>query len=130
MTGEVGRRCKGGDKNRFDPKTFNRLVVIQSLVQTQDTHGGMVDSWVYKTELLMRVNNLSPRYNNESAVTRHGGQAGEARTEFEGRFIAGITTLDRAVYDGKNYNITHVNNYYEQNRFLILTCSTGVNDGR
>lgn len=124
----MGRRCS--TKNRFNPSDFNRRISIERLVQTKDAEGGMVDSWVEKLKMSVRVNNLSPRYGIESALTSHGGQVSSARTEFEGHFVAGINTLDRVLYNGKKYNITHVNDYYEQHRYVILTCSEGVNDGR
>lgn len=108
---------------------LNRRITLEALTQTKDDEGGMVDSWVPLAGMPIwaRVANLS---GNERRATSHGGQVAEARTEFTIRYRAGIDAKMRISYNAKLYNIRHVNNYLEENRFLILTCDTGMNDGR
>lgn len=106
---------------------LNRLVTIQSLTQTKDSSGGMLDSWSTVSDVWAQVSNLS---GNEKKLTAYGGQVGEARTEFVIRYLAGITHKNRISYNGSYYNIKHVNNWNERNEILIITCDTGVNDGR
>lgn len=106
---------------------LNKRIVIESLTQTKDVYGGMVDSWATFATVWARVNNLS---GNEKRATLLGGQVAEARTEFTIRYRAGILPTMRISYDGKKYNIRHVNNEYAGNEWIILTCDTGVNDGR
>lgn len=112
---------------------LNKRILFEALTQTKDNSGGMVDSWVAATSIgangavWAKVNNLS---GNERKLTTHGGQVAEARTEFTVRFNAAITGKHRISYGGKLYNIAHVNDYQEQHKFMILTCGTGLNDGR
>jgi len=108
-------------------RDLNRRIVIEALTQTKDTQGGMVDSWTAAPPVWAKIMNLS---GNERKLTTHGGDAPEARTEFTIRYQAGITPKHRINYSGKLYNIKHVNDYKEQHKFLILTCDTGLNQGR
>ena len=106
---------------------LNRRILIETLTQTKDTSGGMVDSFTPLVNVWARIRNLS---GNERKLTAYGGQAAEARTEFVVRYITGITTKHRISYNGKRYNITHINDWNEEHKFLFITCGTGLNDGR
>lgn len=107
---------------------LNRIITIESLSQTKDAEGGMVDNWTpFAANIFAGVNNLS---GNEKRLTDHGGKTAEARTEFTIRWRAGVLETMRIVYNTRIYNIKHINNYREENRFLIITTDTGVNDGR
>jgi SPP1 family predicted phage head-tail adaptor len=106
---------------------LKRRIVIQARTQTKDAQGGMVDSWATAYTVFAKIMHLS---GNEKKVTLHGGQVPEARTEFTVRYNAGITAQHRISYGGKLFNIKHVNDYNEQHRFMILSCDTGLNDGR
>lgn len=106
---------------------LNKRIAIQSLAQTKDAHGGMVDTWTDVAPVWAGIKNLS---GNERRVTKEGGQGAEARTEMTIRYRAGIIEKMRVLYGGKIYNIKHVNDFNEGHRFMILTCDTGVNDGR
>lgn len=106
---------------------LNKRITIQSLTQTKDTHGGQVDTWTDIALVWAGIKSLS---GDERRITKEGGQAAEARTEFMIRYRAGIIEKMRVLYGGKIYNIKHVNDLNEGHRFMILTCDTGVNDGR
>lgn len=106
---------------------LNRRIAIESLNQTKDSSGGMVDSWTLLSNVWAQIKNLS---GNEKKITAYGGQVAEARTEFTIRFINGLTTKHRINYNGKKYNIKHINDWNEEHRFLVVTCDTGLNDGR
>jgi len=105
---------------------LNRRIVIKSLAQTKDAQGGIVDTWTTYLTVWAQVNNLS---GNERKLTNSGGQVAEARTEFTIRY-ANVTASHKIEYNGKTYNIKHVNDYKEEHRFMILTCDTGLNNGR
>lgn len=111
----------------FAAGKLNTPIVIEALTQTKDSFGGMVDSWATFANAWARVMHLS---GNEKKITAYGGQAAEARTEFQFRLIDGLTTKHRIVCDGKVYNICHINPFNNENHFVIVTCDTGVNDGR
>lgn len=106
---------------------LNRKITIESLTQTKDSEGGIVDSWATFATPWAKVSNLS---GNERKVTEHGGKVPEARTEFTIRYLPGVLEKMRVSYGGKYHDIKHVNDFAEEHRFMILTCSTGVNSGR
>lgn len=101
-------------------------IAIESLTNTRDPQGGMVKTWNIFKELRAKIINLS---GNEDDATTHGGAVGEARTEFTTRYVEGVDTSMRIVFNGRHYNILHINDWYEEHRFLILTCDTGMDDG-
>lgn len=108
---------------------LDKLINIEALTQTKDSSGGMVDSWVpFAQDVWAKVMNLS---GNEKKVTAYGGQVAEARTVFTVRHMPGITeTKHRITFEGKLYNIKHLNDYNAKKVFMLITCDTGVNDGR
>lgn len=110
---------------------LNQRIEIERLTQTQDTEGGMVDAWTNvfgsNAKIWAKRNNLS---GTTKRATEAGGAVVEARTEFTIRYRAGITNTMRIKHAGEVFNITHVNNYMQANEWLIISCSTGVNDGR
>lgn len=86
----------------------------------------MIKVWATFKELRAKIINLS---GNESDATAHGGATGEARTEFTTRYVEGVDTSMRIVFNGRYYNIQHINDWYEEHRFLIFTCDTGMSEG-
>src|SRR3990167_7613878 len=107
--------------------TLDKRITIETLTQTKDGEGGMSDAWGSAVSMWAGVKNLS---GNERNATAHGGQTAEARTEFTIRYRTGINSTMRVSYGSKRYNIRHINDFNEEHRFLVLTCDTGVNDGR
>jgi SPP1 family predicted phage head-tail adaptor len=107
--------------------SLNKLIIIEALTQTKDSSGGMVDSYSTFATVWSNVMHLS---GNEKKLTAYGGQVAEARTVFKIRHLTGLTTKHRIAHDGKKYNIRHINPYNEENNFMLVTCDTGLNDGR
>lgn len=105
---------------------LRRPITIEALGQTRDARGGMVKTWTPLATVRAKVANKS---GNEQAATGQGGATGMARTEFTTRYLAGVVTSMRVSYAGHYYNILHVNNFNEEDRFLVLTCDTGLSDG-
>lgn len=105
---------------------LNRLIAIQSLTQTKDAEGGIVDSWSTFGTVWAKIANLS---GNERRATDQGGKTAEARTEFTIRYLSGVVEKMRVSYGGKYYDIAHVNDFSDGHRFMILTCSRGMNLG-
>ena len=110
-----------------NPGAFNHQIDIQSYTQSKDASGGQVKTWgTIVASPFVSINNLS---GVEKDATRHGGEVAISRTIFTMHYITGITEDMRVVHEGRYYDINHVNNYFEKNHYLILTCKTGVNDG-
>jgi SPP1 family predicted phage head-tail adaptor len=106
---------------------LDRRITIQALTQTKDSEGGMVDNWADVTTVWAKVRNLS---GNERRLTSEGGRVAEARTEFTIRYRSGLNERMRIKYGDKVYNIRHLNNFNEAREYIVITCDTGLNDGR
>lgn len=128
MTGVVGRRCKCGDKKQSQPSERKHRIVFEKLTQTK-VRGGMVDVWSVDFAMWAAIKNW-PSRGSQDALTSVGGQVSLARTEFTTSYAARVTHTHRILFNGKIYNITHLNNYNQQNIDLVITCDTGRNDGR
>lgn len=113
---------------------LNRTIVIESLTQSQDAHGGLVDDWQpvpfgSKTDGKVKaaVVHLSGK---ERRLQNKDGTITESASEFTIRYKASVDNTMRILHDGKIFNIKHVNNLNDAKRIQILTCDTGMNDGR
>jgi SPP1 family predicted phage head-tail adaptor len=131
MAEVMGRRCKTTKPIKINSSQLNRRIVFEKLTQTQDTEGGMVDSWATDFTMSASVRNWPPRSSvDEVKLTRVGGDAAIAKTEFTVRYAARITNLHRILYDSKIYNINHINDFNGLHEYMVVTCDTGHNDGR
>lgn len=113
---------------------LNRVIVIEALTQTQDADGGHIDNWQpvpfgSKTDGKVKaaVIHLSGK---EKRLQSKDGTITEAVSEFTIRYKSSVNNTMRILHDGKIFNIKHVNNLNDANRIQILTCDTGMNDGR
>ena len=109
---------------------LTREIKIQRRTTTKDSEGGMVDNWVDafpNISIWAKVNNLS---GNERAATNKGGRTLDARVEFTIYYLEGVTNEMRVLHNNRHHNITHVNNFMEENTHLIITTDLGGNHGR
>lgn len=103
---------------------LRQRITLQRPVASKGASGGNVTTWVdVPPELWASVKNMG---GTELRSTKHGGEVAEARTDITIRYRSGVTAEMRVIYNGSAYNIRHVNNWNEGNRFIILTCDTGV----
>lgn len=106
---------------------FTKLIEIQQNNPSKGAQGGIADNWTVLTNMWAKVNNLSG--SNKRSTDEGGGKVTEARTEFTMYFIDGINSTMRIKFKNKYFDIAHVNNYLEENRYLIITATEGVNLG-
>lgn len=113
---------------------LNRTIIIEALTQTKDSHGGVVDVWqpiafgaATDGKVRAAVVHLSGK---EKRLQSKDGTITEAVTEFTIRYKANLTATMRIVYEGLIYNIKHINDLNGAHRVQIITCDTGLNDGR
>jgi SPP1 family predicted phage head-tail adaptor len=106
---------------------LTRKITLQSQVQGKDSEGGMVTDWVDFATVWAAPKNFS---GEEKNAVKQGGQVAVARTEFMIRYRAGVNSTMRVVFGNAIHNIRHVNDINDEHRILILTCDTGLNDGR
>ena len=125
----MGRRCKVSKPKQSQASERKHRIVFEKLTQSK-VRGGMVDVWSVDFAMSAAIKNWPPRSQDENALTSIGGQAAVARTEFTTSYAARVTHTHRILFKGKIYNITHLNNYNQQNIDLVITCDTGRNDGR
>lgn len=104
----------------------DRRITLEAPTVGQGTSGGMKRQWSKVTDCWASVRNLS---GNEKSAAGAGGQIAEARTEFGLLYRPGVTAQMRVRYDGRIFNIRHVNNWMEKHQHLVLTCDTGASDG-
>ena len=91
----------------------------------------MVDTWAFDFPMMAAIKNWPPRISqDENSLSSVGGQVSVARTEFTTSYAARVLHTHRILFKGKIYNITHLNNFNQQNIDLLITCDTGRNDGR
>jgi len=97
------------------------LVKLQSPTRTTDTGGGQSISWSTVTDLYA---DIRPASGNE-AFTQ--GQLQEnTRHEVTVRYRSDMNTSYRLLYGSRIFNIRHIKNVNESDRFFVLTCEEGV----
>lgn len=111
----------------MNSQQFNQRITLQARTVTRGTSGGANKAWATVAEAWAAVRNFSG--NERAASAQGGGQVAEARTEFTLRWRSGVTADMRVLYQGRTYNVRHVNDFMARRETLILTCDTGVNDG-
>ena len=96
-------------------------VEIQRPVNTTDTGGGSARTWA---TVSTRWANIKPVSGVE---TYRQGQVQEALThEIMIRHTSDIGTNYRVKYGTRVFNIKHLRNIDERNRFIIMKCDEGV----
>lgn len=113
----------------MNPSALNCRVTVEAKSITKGASGGQIETWapLVAMPVWAAINHLGGT--EKRATAAGGGEVAEARTEITLRYRAGITANMRVVHGSTYYNIKHVNNFYERNERLILTCDTGVNNG-
>ena len=110
----------------MNSRELNKRITLLRPTQSKGVNGGVKETWETVKDVWAAMRNYS---GNERRATRHGGEVAEARTEFRIRYRDDINASWAVLYKGAHYNIKHINNLFEENRWLILTCDTGVNNG-
>ena len=82
---------------------LDRKIVIQTLTETQDDYGGVVESW---SELATVWARFIPGGGNESFVAQ--AVYAEAQGRFHIRWRSDVTTKHRIQWDGKDWDILAV----------------------
>lgn len=102
---------------------LNTLVTIEQNTLTKDSHGGRVDSWQPFRSPWAKVRH---KRGGEGELTGMGGRSSQSRIEFTVRHFEGLTNANRAcfrvVLRGDAHDISHVNHYNEQKKWLVITC--------
>lgn len=106
---------------------LDQRIALRQPSTVRGRSGGFTTGWLDLPEMWAAVRHLSG--NERLASSAAGGQVAVARTEFTIPYRPGITAQWGVLYQGRHYNIAHVNDFMARREFLILTCDTGLNNG-
>jgi SPP1 family predicted phage head-tail adaptor len=103
------------------PSMLNRKIEIQSLVVTSTDTGGFTESWVTLTNAWAKIKNSS------GTELIHADQLGAvAFSDFTIRYRSDLTESMRIIYRGTEFQVRHINNIEESDKFLIIKAERGV----
>lgn len=109
----------------MDAGQLRDRVSIEYPARVRDSSGGFSSSWAPLLPRLVGAK-IEHKGGAKRVATAAGGEISVARTEITMRYIAGVTDQMRIVARGTAYRIQHINNVDNRNRWLVLTCETGV----
>jgi SPP1 family predicted phage head-tail adaptor len=103
---------------------LKQRITFQKQVTARNENGFEVESWQdYKT-VWAKVENLSGREYYQAAAVQ-----AEKTIIFVVRYIAEIGTMMRILFEGKQYNITSVDNKKYENKYLEIKAMEVVKNG-
>jgi len=102
--------------------TLNSVVVIERYIEADDEYGEPIKSWIPLYEMRADVKQLS---GNEKYISAE--KIALSTHSVTLRYIDDITTKDKLVFKGNNYDIISVINKNEESRDLIILCKELIN---
>lgn len=94
---------------------LNKKITIQELITNINENGFEIEEWIdYKT-VWAGVSNLHGREYFEAAAVQM-----ENTVKFTVRYLDGIDTSMRILFNNKSYNITSIDNIKYRNRFIEI----------
>ena len=103
------------------PSMLNRKIEIQSLVVTATDTGGFSEAWTTLANVWAKIKNAS------GSELIHADQLGAvAFSDFTIRYRADLTETMRIVYRGAEFQIRHINNLEEADRWMTIKAERGV----
>ena len=95
-------------------------VLLQQPTNTTDAGGGAVKTWSTVDTMFASIKPVS------GSEKYRQGKVQELETHhITVRYRTGIGTNYRVQYQSRNFNIKHIRNIEERNRFLLLVCNEG-----
>ena len=92
-------------------------LTIQQVAQASDGAGGFTESWTTYATTRADV-----RTNAGKEAGNGFQQESIASHIFKTRYVAGITTKMRIIFDSRVFNIVRVDNVKERNNWMEITC--------
>ena len=96
-------------------------VDLQEATRTTDAGGGSAVAWGHLTRIYADIRPVSGRENYRQDQVQE-----TVSHEVTIRHRAGVSIKHRLVYGTRVFNIKHVRNIDERDRFLLLLCDEGV----
>lgn len=103
------------------PSSLNRKVELYRLEKTATPTGGFTQSWVKVADLWAAIKNMSG-----TELVRADQLGATSYSDFTIRYRANIDETMKIVYRGTDYQIRHINNLEEADKWLVVKCERGV----
>jgi SPP1 family predicted phage head-tail adaptor len=103
------------------PAQLNRKVDLYRLVKEATETGGFTQSWVKVTSLWAKIKNTSG-----TEYLRADQLGATAYSDFTIRYRSNINEMMKFVYRGTDYQIRHINNLEEADKWLVVKAEKGV----
>ena len=103
---------------------FRHRIVIQNLVALVNENGFEIEEWQNYKVVWASVSNLSGREYYQAAAIK-----AEKTIKFLIRYIEGIETSMRILFDNKQYNIVFIDNLKYKNQYIELKVLEEVVNG-
>lgn len=101
--------------------SFNRRIQIQSVAPVSDGQGGYTETWTTTHTIWVSIEQKRQRERITSQKLED-----PALFVFMGRYVSGINTKQRILYDSRLFNITRVNNINERGLYMEIEALEGV----
>ena len=103
------------------PSKLNRKVDLYRLEKISTPTGGFDESWVKAASVWAFIKNMS------GTELVHADQLGATSySDFTIRYRSNINEMMKFVYRGNDYQIRHINNIEEADKWLVVKAEKGV----
>ena len=103
------------------PSKLNRKIALYRLDITSTPTGGFTESWVKVADVWSAIKNMSG-----TELVRADQLGATAYSDFTIRYRSDINETMKIVYRGTDYQVRHINNIEEADRFMIVKGERGV----
>ena len=106
------------------PGDLNKRITIQKPITTTNERGFEIETWEDFKTVWAAVSNLHGREYFAAAAVQ-----AENTVKFTIRYLEGLNTTMRILFQGKQYNITSIDNIKYQNRYIEIKAMEVVTSG-
>lgn len=103
------------------PGMLNRKIEIYQLTKTATPTGGFTESWTLFASGWAHVKNMSG-----TELIRADQLGATAYSDFTIRYRGDLNETMKLVYRGTDYQIRHLNNLEEMDKWLVIKAERGV----
>ena len=102
----------------MSPGDLTQRVSVERRTTAPDELGQPVDTWIALATLWAAVEPVAGR-----EFIAGGALQSQLTTKIRIRYLAGLTTADRVIHGGRQYNILSVIDYRSARREIVLMCN-------
>lgn len=96
---------------------LDTLITLTTPTVTQDSVGGKVETYSVFNTVWAKVQ-FNPGGRRDATIS--GGSKVEMRATFTIRYLSGLTPNYRILLNGKTYEITRIDDLYNQHQYMII----------